>query len=332
MAIPAQPEPTRPSELVRTEARALLELAIRLDGPMAAPFARAAELVAEAAGRGNRVILLGMGKSGLIARKIAATLCSTGTPAHFLHPAEALHGDLGMVAAGDVAIALSLSGETEELLALLPALPRLGTALISFCGEQSSSLAQASEVWLDVSVGTEAGALNLAPTASTTVMLALGDALALEVSHRRGFAAEDFAALHPGGRLGRRLARVRDLMHTGEALPEVAADTVMTQVIHEMSHKKLGMTTVLGEGSRLLGMISDGDLRRLLERDGPQALAHTAGEIMNAKPVTIAPEAFAGEALALMEARKITSLIVVGPRGDAQGVVHLHDLWASAKA
>jgi arabinose-5-phosphate isomerase len=331
MAIPAQPERTRPSELVRTEARALLELAIRLDGPMAAPFARAAELVAEAAARGNRAILLGMGKSGLIARKIAATLCSTGTPAHFLHPAEALHGDLGMVAAGDVAVALSLSGETEELLALLPALRRLGTVLISLCGEERSTLAQASEVWLDVGVGAEAGALNLAPTASTTVMLALGDALALEVSHRRGFAAEDFAELHPGGRLGRRLARVRDLMHTGDALPEVAADTVMTQVIHEMSHKKLGMTTVLGEGQRLLGMISDGDLRRLLERDGPGALAHTAGEIMNAKPVTIAPEAFAGEALALMEARKITSLIVLGAAGDALGVVHLHDLWASAK-
>jgi arabinose-5-phosphate isomerase len=331
MAIPAQPERTRPSELVRTEARALLELAIRLDGPMAAPFARAAELVAEAAARGNRAILLGMGKSGLIARKIAATLCSTGTPAHFLHPAEALHGDLGMVAAGDVAVALSLSGETEELLALLPALRRLGTVLISLCGEERSTLAQASEVWLDVGVGAEAGVLNLAPTASTTVMLALGDALALEVSHRRGFAAEDFAELHPGGRLGRRLARVRDLMHTGDALPEVAADTVMTQVIHEMSHKKLGMTTVLGEGQRLLGMISDGDLRRLLERDGPGALAHTAGEIMNVKPVTIAPEAFAGEALALMEARKITSLIVLGAAGDALGVVHLHDLWASAK-
>jgi arabinose-5-phosphate isomerase len=176
----------------------------------------------------------------------------------------------------------------------------------------------------------KAGALKLAPTASTAVMLALGDALALEVSQRRGFAAADFAELHPGGRLGRRLARVGDLMHAGEALPQVAADTVMTQVIHEMSHKRLGMTTVLGEGGRLLGVISDGDLRRLLERDGANALAHTAGEIMNAKPVTIAPEAFAGEALALMEGRKITSLIVVGAKGEAVGVVHLHDLWASA--
>jgi arabinose-5-phosphate isomerase len=330
-----QTERTRASGVVRTEARALLELAMRLDGPMAEPFARAVELAVEAAARGNRVILMGMGKSGLIARKIAATLCSTGTPAHFLHPADALHGDLGMVAAGDVVVALSSSGETEEVLALLPALRRRGTALISLCGAAGSKLAEASAVWLDASVagsGTtgEAGALKLAPTASTAVMLALGDALALEVSQRRGFAAADFAELHPGGRLGRRLARVGDLMHTGEALPQVAADTVMTQVIHEMSHKRLGMTTVLGEGERLLGVISDGDLRRLLERDGANALAHTAGEIMNAKPVTIAPEAFAGEALALMEGRKITSLIVVGAQGEAVGVVHLHDLWASA--
>jgi arabinose-5-phosphate isomerase len=330
MGSPGQTERTWPSEVVRTEARALLELAIRLDGGMAAPFARAVELVAEAVGRGNRVIVLGMGKSGLIARKIAATLCSTGTAAHFLHPAEALHGDLGMVAAGDVVVALSASGETEELLALLPVLERMGSKVIGLCGAAGSTLAQASAVWLDASVAKEAGALDLAPTASTTVMLALGDALALEVSRRRGFAAADFAELHPGGRLGRRLARVKTLMHTGEAMPQVAADTVMTQVIHEMSHKRLGMTTVVGEGGRLLGVISDGDLRRLLERDGPNALAHTAVEIMNAKPVTIAPEAFAGEALALMEERKITSLVVVGAQGEALGVVHLHDLWASA--
>jgi len=331
MSVPTQTQPTRPSELVRTEARALLELAIRLDGPMAAPFARAVELLAEAAGRGARVILLGMGKSGLIARKIAATLCSTGTPACFLHPAEAMHGDLGVVVAGDVVVALSASGETEEVLALLPALARLGCAVVCLCGDGGSSLAQASEVWLDASVAAEAGELNLAPTASTTVMLALGDALALEVSRRRGFAAEDFAELHAGGRLGRRLARVGELMHSGDALPRVAADTPMAQVIHEMSHKRLGMTTVLGEGNALLGVISDGDLRRLLERDGPNALAHSAGEIMNAHPVTITPDAFAGEALALMEARKITSLIVVAPNGEALGVLHLHDLWTTAR-
>ena len=327
----AQTERTHASELVRTEARALLELAIRLDGPMLPAFTRATELVVDAVARGKRVIVLGMGKSGLIARKIAATFCSTGTPAHFLHPAEARHGDLGMIAAADVVIALSASGETEELLELLPIVERLGCSLISLCGAAESTLAQASRVWLDASVAREAGALNLAPTASTTVMLALGDALALEVSHRRGFDAEDFAELHPGGKLGRRLARVKTLMHTGGALPQVAADTVMTQVIHEMSDKKLGMTTVLGYGRKLLGMISDGDLRRLLERDGPQALAHTAGEIMNPRPITISPEAFAGEALALMEERKITSLIVTGLDGEAQGVVHLHDLWASSR-
>ena len=327
----AQPQRTRPAELVRTEARALLELAIRLDGAMLASFKTATELVVEAASRGNRVVLLGMGKSGLIARKIAATLCSTGTPAVFLHPAEALHGDLGVIADRDLAIALSASGETEEVLALLPALQRIGCKLISLCGSPLSTLAQASEVCLDASVTTEACTMNLAPTASTTVMLALGDALALEVSQCRGFVAADFAELHPGGRLGRRLARVRELMHAGDALPQVAQATPMPEVIHEMSHKKLGMTTVL-DGARLLGMISDGDLRRLLERAGPDALAHTAGEIMNAHPVTIAPEAFAGEALALMEERKITSLIVVDVAGDVLGVVHLHDLWVSAKA
>ncbi|MDR3745399.1 MAG: KpsF/GutQ family sugar-phosphate isomerase [Acidobacteriaceae bacterium] len=336
----SQTERTHPADVVRAEARALLELAIRLDGPMLAPFARAVDLVAKAAGSGSRVILLGMGKSGLIARKIAATLCSTGTPANFLHPAEALHGDLGMIAAGDLVVALSSSGETEEVLALLPALERLGCAIISLCGAGGSTLARASAVWLDASVVAEAGALNLAPTASTTVMLALGDALALEVSRQRGFAAEDFAELHAGGRLGRRLARVSELMHCGDALPQVAQNTPMAQVIHEMSHKKLGMTTVVddlsangeaGAPHRLLGMISDGDLRRLLERDGPNALAHTAGEIMNTRPVTIAPDAFAGAALELMEARKITSLIVVSD-GAALGVLHLHDLWVSARA
>lgn len=331
MSSSTQIERTQASELVRTEARALLELAIRLDGPMLTPFERATELVSGAAARGSRVIVLGIGKSGLIGRKIAATLCSTGTPAHFLHPAEAVHGDLGVIAAGDVVIALSASGETEELLELLPSIERRSNPLISFCGAGESTLAQASTVWLDASVAKEAGALNLAPTASTTVMLALGDALALQVAQRRGFAAEDFAELHPGGRLGRRLARVKTVMHSGEALPQVAADTLMPQVIHEMSHKKLGMTTVLEPDRRLLGMISDGDLRRLLERDGPNALAHTAGEIMNPHPITISSEAFASEALAIMEDRKITSLIVTSSEGQVLGVVHLHDLWASAK-
>jgi arabinose-5-phosphate isomerase len=331
MAIPAQFQRTHPSEMVRTEARALLELALRLDGPMLEPFERAVGQIMKACERGNQVILLGMGKSGLIARKIAATMCSTGTRAHFLHPAEALHGDLGMIAQGDLLIALSAGGETEEVLALLPALARLGCQMISLCGSGSSTLAQASSVWLDAGVAAEAGELNLAPTASTTVMLALGDALALEASRCRGFAAEDFAQLHLGGLLGRRLSRVGDLMHSGDALPQVALVTPMVQVIHEMSHKKLGMTTVLGDANALLGMISDGDLRRLLERDGPNALAHTAGEIMNPHPVTVAPDAFAGEALALMEARKITSLIVIAPSGEVLGVLHLHDLWTTTR-
>lgn len=332
----ATPSKSRPSEFVRIEARALLELAMRLDGHMLEPFRRACELVAETSAAGRRVIVLGVGKSGLIARKIAATMCSTGTPAHFLHPAEALHGDLGMVAEGDLLVMLSASGETEEIVTVLPALRRMGNTVVSLCGAMESRLARASEVVLDCSVSAEACAMNLAPTASTTVMVALGDALAIEASRMRGFDAEGFAALHPGGRLGRRLARVRDLMHTGAALPCVRAETPMTDVIHEMSHKKLGMTTVLEAGSdggsaRLLGMISDGDLRRLLERDGPGALAHTAGEIMNTKPVTIAAEAFASEALALMEERKITALIVVSGAGEAVGVIHLHDLWASAE-
>lgn len=332
--MPEQPHKTGPSEFVRIEARALLELAIRLDGAMREPFARACELLGKSVSAGHRIIVLGVGKSGLIARKIAATLCSTGSPAHFLHPSEALHGDLGMVAPGDVILVLSASGETEEIVALLPALRRLGNPLIGICGEAGSSLAAAATVVLDSAVTAEACAMNLAPTASTTVMLALGDALAIEVSRARGFDAAQFAVLHPGGRLGRRLARVGDLMHSGAALPAVEPTTPMADVIHEMSHKKLGMTTVVESAAeapaRLLGMISDGDLRRLLERDGPRALAHSAAEIMNAEPVTIAPDAFASEALAVMEARKITSLIVVSGGREALGVVHLHDLWSSA--
>lgn len=322
-----------PAELVRIEARALLELAIRLDGPARESCERVVELLLGTVSAGHRVILLGVGKSGLIARKIAATMRSTGTLAHFLHPSEALHGDLGMVAPGDVLLALSASGETEELLALLPALRRLRNPLVSLCGAPGSTLATASVVSLDCSVTGEACTMNLAPTASTTVMLALGDALALEVSRRRGFSQSDFASLHPGGRLGRRLARVGELMHSGAAFPCVLPSTAMTEVIHEMSHKKLGMTTVVDSSSgpkKLLGLISDGDLRRLLERDGPDALAHTAGEIMNSHPLTISPEAFASEALSLMEDRKITSLIVMGTNGEALGVIHLHDLWTPA--
>jgi arabinose-5-phosphate isomerase len=327
---------TSPSDLVRVQARALLSLAMRLDAPdlaMGRAFAQAADLLIAAADARSRAILLGVGKSGLIARKIAATLSSTGTPAQFLHPTEALHGDLGLIAPGDVLIALSSSGETEELLRLLPTLRRLGNPLISLCGVETSTLTQASQVFLDASVPQEACTLNLAPTASTTVMLALGDALAIEVSRRRNFQAQDFADLHPGGRLGRRLTRVRDLMHGGDALPAVVPATPMSEVIYEMSRKKLGMTTVIAPADSdasdrtLLGMISDGDLRRLLERDGPNALAHTAAEIMNPTPVTIDADAFASAALALMEERKITTLIVANAAGHAEGVLHIHDVY-----
>ena len=324
---PTLSDDLRPSSFVRIEAAALQELALRLDAAMLTPFTQAVDHLIAATAAQRRIIVTGIGKSGIIARKIAATLRSTGTPAHFLHAAEAVHGDMGMLAPGDTVIALSYSGETEELLRLLPTLKRLTVTLISLTACATSTLAGASDIFLDTSVSAEACSLNLAPTASTTVMLALGDALALEVSRRRGWRAEDFADLHPGGRLGRRLARVRELMHSGEALPQVSPTTPMPQVIYEMSRKKLGMTTVL-ETDHLAGMISDGDLRRLLERDGSHALEHTAGDIMNPHPITIAGSALASSALALMEEKKITSLIVTTPDGHAEGVVHLHDLWA----
>jgi arabinose-5-phosphate isomerase len=316
----------QPAALVRTEAAALEALATRLEGPMAEPFARAVELILNC-GQGNgRVVVTGMGKSGIIAQKIAATLSSTGSPALFLHPAEAVHGDLGMLMPGDVVVALSVSGETEEILRLLATLKRKGDALVSFSCNLNSTLAQASDVALDCSVEREACGLNLAPTASTTAMLALGDALAIAVSLRKGFRAEDFAELHPGGKLGKRLAKVRDLMHAGDEIPVVAPSTPMTDVIYEMSSKKLGMTTVQVEG-RLRGVISDGDLRRLLEREGGAALGRNAGEAMNARPRTIHADELAAKALAILEERKITSLVVVGAEDKVEGVLHLHDLW-----
>jgi arabinose-5-phosphate isomerase len=326
MSTSANVEPFQPASLVRTEAAALEALAARLDGPMAAPFARAVEMILDCGKQNGRVVVTGMGKSGIIAQKIAATLSSTGSPALFLHPAEAVHGDVGVLMAGDVVIALSASGETEEILRLLATLKRKGDALISFCCNLQSTLAQASDVALDCGVEREACGLNLAPTASTTAMLALGDALAVAVSLRKGFRAEDFAELHPGGKLGKQLAKVRELMHAGKDVPVVAPSTPMTDVIYEMSSKKLGMTTVQDSG-RLRGVISDGDLRRLLEREGGAALGKTAGEAMNAHPRTIAAEELAAKALAILEERKITSLIVVDAEQKVEGVVHLHDLW-----
>jgi len=315
-----------PAALVRTEAAALEALASRLEGSMAAAFERAVELVLRCGDGNGRVVVTGMGKSGIIAQKIAATLSSTGSPSLFLHPAEAVHGDLGVLMPGDVVIALSASGETEEILRLLATLKRKGDALVSFCCNLNSTLASASDVALDCGVEREACEFNLAPTASTTAMLALGDALAIAVSVRKGFRAEDFAELHPGGKLGKQLAKVRDLMHSGDEVPVVSTRTQMTDVIFEMSSKKLGMTTVQDAGI-LRGVISDGDLRRLLEREGGAALSRSAGEAMNAKPRTIAPQDLAATALAILEERKITSLVVVDATQKVQGVLHLHDLW-----
>jgi arabinose-5-phosphate isomerase len=337
--------------VVRIEAEALRALADRIGGPMAESFQRAVDLLFGCAGR---VVVTGMGKSGLIARKIAATLSSTGTPALYLHPVEALHGDLGMVVRGDVVLALSASGETEEILALLATIKRLRVRLIAMTGDEIcgnrpkskskskskakvadksvrstfSTLASAADVALDCSIAKEACALGLAPTASTTTMLALGDALAVTLSERRGFKEEDFANLHPGGKLGKRLARVESLMHTGDALPRVAPSTKMPDVIYEMSRKKLGVTAVV-EGDRLVGIVSDGDLRRLLEQRGKDVMDLTAGEAMTRSPKTISAEEFAATALALMEEKKITSLMVVDGTGKLKGIVHLHDLWST---
>jgi len=318
--------------VVRIEALALNALADRIAGPMAGAFQKAIDLLFCCAGR---VVVTGMGKSGIIARKIAATLSSTGTPALYLHPVDALHGDLGMIVRGDVVLALSASGETEEILALLATIKRLPVPLITMTGDEicsgaggNSTLASAADVALDCSVAQEACSLGLAPTASTTTMLALGDALAVALSERRGFKEEDFANLHPGGKLGKRLAHVESLMHTGDALPCVAPSTRMPDVIYEMSRKKLGVTAVV-EGEKLVGIISDGDLRRLLEKRGKDVMDLNAGEAMTRNPKTIAAGEFAASALALMEEKKITSLMVVDASGKLEGIVHLHDLWTT---
>jgi arabinose-5-phosphate isomerase len=320
---------TSPSDFVRTEAQALEALAARLDGPMREAFERAVQLLIDAASTRARVVVTGMGKSGIIAQKIAATLSSTGTPALFLHPAEAIHGDIGMLAPGDVVLALSASGETGEILRLLAQLKRIGDALISFCCDLRSTLAQASDVALDCSISREACSLNLAPTASTTVMLALGDALAMAVAERKGFRSEDFANLHPGGKLGKQLARVEDLMHSGDAIPRVSPGAAMPDVIYEMSRKKLGVTTVIADDQTLLGLLSDGDLRRLLESQGAVTLQLTAAQAMNSAPVTIGPQELGVTALHIMEERRITSLVVVDGERRVRGVLHLHDLWTT---
>jgi arabinose-5-phosphate isomerase len=306
--------------VLEIETRALQEVRARLD----ASFTKAVDVLFACKGR---VAVTGMGKSGLIGRKISATLSSTGTPSFFLHPAEALHGDLGMLARGDAMLAVSYGGETEEIIRLLEALKRLEMPLVTLTGKVASTLGEASEVALDVSVREEACSLNLAPTASTTVAMAVGDALAVALLERRGFRHDDFAALHPAGRLGKKLLRVEHLMHAGDALPRVSESTSMPDTFHEMSKKGLGMTTVLQADGRLAGIITDGDLRRLMEKHRGATLEMTAGAGMTRNPQTIGPQVLASEALNLMEKRKITSIVVVDEAGGVQGVVHLHDLW-----
>jgi arabinose-5-phosphate isomerase len=306
-------------KVLETEAAAILALVDRLDGG----FTRAVQLVLDCRGR---VILTGMGKSGIICRKIAATLSSTGTPAFFLHPAEAIHGDLGVIQADDCVIAMSYSGETEELTRVLETIKRLGARLIAITGELGSTLAQAADVALDCHVSAEACPMNLVPTASTTAALALGDALAMTVLVEKGFKPEDFASLHPGGKLGKRLMRAGQLMHGGDATPVVTLDTVMRDIIYTMSSKGLGMTSVVDADRRLAGIITDGDLRRRMAVT-PDIQGLTARDVMTPHPITIGPDTLAVEALALLEHRKITSVVVIDGDRRVEGVLHLHDLW-----
>jgi arabinose-5-phosphate isomerase len=304
--------------VLETEASAILGVIPQLD----ASFERALDLLQNCAGR---VITTGMGKSGIIATKLSATFSSTGTAAAFLHPAEAIHGDLGMVQSGDVVIALSQSGETEELVRLLEAIRRIGARLISMTGRPQSTLGRASDVTLSCHVAEEACPLNLAPTASTTATLALGDALAMALAQRKGFREHQFAALHPGGGIGKKLMRIESLMQTGDAIPRVQPETRMPDVIHEMSSKRLGMTCVIDPSGGLAGIITDGDLRRHMTK-GANLLDRQAHDVMTVRPVTISGSMLAVEAVRVMEERKITSLVVVDD-GRVTGVVHLHDLW-----
>jgi arabinose-5-phosphate isomerase len=309
-------------KVLETEAAAILALVERLDDR----FDAAVQLLRQCTGR---VILTGMGKSGIICRKIAATLTSTGTPALFLHPAEAIHGDLGVIRRDDVVVALSYSGETDELLRLLETIRRLGAKLIAITGGPRSTLAEAADVALDCSVIEEACPMNLVPTASTTAALALGDALAMTLLVEKGFRQEDFANLHPGGKLGKRLMRAEALMHGGKTCPIVRSDTRMQDVIYEMSRKGLGMTCVVdGDNETLLGIITDGDLRRRMERGG-EILGLSAADVMTRHPVSVSRDTLAAEVLNILEQRRITSIVVAenGLPIRVAGVLHLHDLW-----
>jgi arabinose-5-phosphate isomerase len=307
-------------KVLEVEAQAILGLVPRVGEA----YDRAVEVLLACSGR---VVVSGMGKSGLIGQKVSATLSSTGTPSLCLHPAEATHGDLGRIVKGDVLLAISYSGETDEILALVSWVRRLGVPLVAMTGSPRSALAQAADVHLDVSIAKEACPFGLAPTASTTAALAMGDALAMGLLERRGFTIEDFAVLHPGGRLGKKLVRVEDVMHAGDQAPRVRPEAAMKDVLFEMTKKRLGMTTVVDVDGRLLGMISDGDLRRHMEKTGYALLDQTAAQCMTPRPLTVRRKDLATAALALLEERKITSLPVVDDAGVVEGVVHLHDLW-----
>lgn len=304
--------------VLEAEAEAVRELAERLDER----FLRALDLLEACRGR---VVVTGIGKSGLVGKKIAATLASTGTPALFLHPAEGVHGDLGMVVRGDVVLAVSHSGETDELLVLVPALKRLGVPLIVLTGNPRSTLAQHGDVVVDVSVRNEACPLNLTPTTSTTAALAMGDALAVALLDRRGIQPDDFALVHPGGSLGRRLLRVEDLMHRGAEVPIVREETPMREVVLEMTAKRLGTTGVVDAEGRLQGIITDGDLRRALQRD-PRLFERMAVEIMTRSPKTIGGGELAAKALEVMEQHAITQLLIVDASRRPEGIIHLHDI------
>jgi arabinose-5-phosphate isomerase len=306
--------------VLRIEAEAIAGLIDRLDER----FEKAVELLYACKGR---VVVTGLGKSGLIGRKLAATFSSTGTPSFFLHAGEALHGDLGMLTSDDVLVAISSSGETEELVELLESVKRLGIHLITLTASSRSTVAGASDIVLDIAVKEEACSLNLAPTASTAAALAMGDALAIALLERRGFKEEDFAALHPGGRLGKKLRRVEALMHAGADVPRVLPAAKMPDVIYEMSRKGLGLTAVTEADGRLLGLITDGDLRRVMQKRKQNVLDLTAADCMTPNPVTLPRTELAASALRLMEEKKITSVLVVDSAGRLEGVVHIHDLW-----
>ena len=307
-------------KVLEIESEAIRELIPRLD----ASFDRAVEILFTTSGR---VVLTGMGKSGIIAQKISATLASIGTPSLYLHPADATHGDLGRIVKGDALVAISHSGDTDEILALVPWLKRLGVPLAALTGNPRSPLAQAADVHIDVGVRSEACPLGLAPTASTTAALAMGDAISMALLERRGFTVDDFAVLHPGGRLGKKLLRVEDLMHTGDDVPRVAPSTPMKEVLFEMTRKRLGLTTVVEADGTLVGVISDGDLRRQMERHGYALLDRSAAECMTRSPALVGRRELATRALDLLETRRITALLVTDEKGRIEGVLHLHDLW-----